>query len=427
MNFLAVSINHKTAPVEVREALHLNKDEIKNYIDELKNNVFTEGFIISTCNRTEIYGIPVKPEINYLDLEKYLIDKKPDVEINGDQFQKFFSCSAVNHLFRVSAGIDSLLLGDNQILGQVKESFLIAEEKYFVGFLLKRLFDAAAVVGKRAKSETQISDGAITVSYAAVQLIEKIFSNLSKKTALVIGAGETGEIAAKHLRDKGIGRLVITNRTYERAEKVAEAVDARILPFSHFKENLHDFDIVISATSSNDVILTKDDIKKMMKKRNFASTVLMDIAVPRDIDPAACDIDNVFYHDIDSLNIIVEQNLKKRKEELPKVEKIILEELINFFSWYNSLEIAPTIKSLRDFFEDIRADEVQKMINKFSADDREKVDIVTKRIINKLLHQPTVELRKAADAGINTPESIAKIGILRDLFGIDKQKENNNN
>jgi glutamyl-tRNA reductase len=424
MNFLAISINHHTAPVEVREALHLNQDEIKSYIDELKNNLFTEGFILSTCNRTELYGIPAKPEINYIDLEKYLIDKKPSIEIKDEQFQKFFSCSALNHLFRVSAGIDSLLLGDNQILGQVKESFQIAEEKYFVGFLLKRVFDAAAIVGKRAKNETQISDGAITVSYAAVQLIEKIFSNLNKKTALVIGAGETGEIAAKHLRDKGIGRLVITNRTYEKAEKVAEAVNARILPFSHFKENLHDFDIVISATSSNGIILNKEDIKAMMKKRGYAATVLMDIAVPRDIDSAARDIDNVFYHDIDSLNIIVEQNLKKRKEELPKVEKIIREELINFFSWYNSLEIAPTIKSLRDYFEEIRADEVQKMINKFSGDDREKVEIVTKRIINKLLHQPTIELKKAAETGIETPESITKIGLIRNLFGIDAKKEN---
>jgi glutamyl-tRNA reductase len=424
MNFLAISINHHTAPVEVREALHLNQDEIKSYIDDLKNNLFTEGFILSTCNRTELYGIPAKPEINYIDLEKYLIDKKPSIEIKDEQFQKFFSCSALNHLFRVSAGIDSLLLGDNQILGQVKESFQIAEEKYFVGFLLKRVFDAAAIVGKRAKNETQISDGAITVSYAAVQLIEKIFSNLSKKTALVIGAGETGEIAAKHLRDKGIGRLVITNRTYEKAEKVAEAVNARILPFSHFKENLHDFDIIISATSSNEIILNKEDIKAMMKKRGYAATVLMDIAVPRDIDSAARDIDNVFYHDIDSLNIIVEQNLKKRKEELPKVEKIIREELINFFSWYNSLEIAPTIKSLRDYFEEIRADEVQKMINKFSGDDREKVEIVTKRIINKLLHQPTIELKKAAETGIETPESINKIGLIRNLFGIDEKKEN---
>ncbi|MDP2302515.1 MAG: glutamyl-tRNA reductase [Ignavibacteria bacterium] len=424
MNFLAISINHHTAPVEVREALHLNQDEIKNYIDDLKNNLFTEGFILSTCNRTELYGIPAKPEINYIDLEKYLIDKKPSIEIKDEQFQKFFSCSALNHLFRVSAGIDSLLLGDNQILGQVKESFQIAEEKYFVGFLLKRVFDAAAIVGKRAKNETQISDGAITVSYAAVQLIEKIFSNLSKKTALVIGAGETGEIAAKHLRDKGIGRLVITNRTYEKAEKVAEAVNARILPFSHFKENLHDFDIIISATSSNEIILNKEDIKVMMKKRGYAATVLMDIAVPRDIDPAGRDIDNVFYHDIDSLNIIVEQNLKKRKEELPKVEKIIREELVNFFSWYNSLEIAPTIKSLRDYFEEIRADEVQKMINKFSGEDREKVDIVTKRIINKLLHQPTIELKKAAETGIETPESITKIGLIRNLFGIDAKKEN---
>jgi glutamyl-tRNA reductase len=231
---------------------------------------------------------------------------------------------------------------------------------------------------------------------------------------------------AKHLKDKNIGKLTVTNRTYEKAEKAAEELHAQILPFTQFKESLHEFDIIISATSAAEFIITKDEIKKMMKKRNYAATVLMDIAVPRDIDPSAGDIDNVFYNDIDSLNIIVEQNIKKRKEELPKVQNIILEEMINFFSWYNSLEIAPTIKSLRDYFEEIRADEVQKMINKFEPGDREKIDMVTKKIINKLLHHPTVELRKSAEMGTNSPESAAKIAIVRDLFGIDKTNTDKN-
>ena len=424
MNLLAVSINHHTAPVELREALHLSKDEMVQYIGALREGLLDEGLIISTCNRTEIYGIPKDPKTTYVQLENFLMTQKPGIKISTDHFQKFFSCSAVNHLFKVAAGIDSLLIGDNQILGQTKESFQLSEENRFANFLMKRVFDSAIRVGKRAKTETEISDGAITVSYAAVQLIEKIFSNLNKKSALVIGLGETGEIAAKHLKDKGIGRLTLTNRTYEKAEKLAEALRAGIVPFAQFKDTLHEYDIVISATSAPDIIVTKEDVKAAMKKRSHAATVLMDIAIPRDIDPAARDIDNVFYHDIDSLNIIVEQNMKKRKDEIPKVQNIIMEELVSFFSWFNSLEIAPTIKTIRDYFEDIRAEEVGKQINRFSEEDREKLEIVTKRIINKILHHPTMELRKIAEQGTGSGEAITKIGIFRELFGIDKNLEN---
>jgi glutamyl-tRNA reductase len=420
MNLLAISINHKTAPVELREALHLTKDEISFFLNELTSSIFHESFIISTCNRTEIFGIPRAHNIGYMELLKFLLDKKSVNNITEDNFHKYFSCSAINHLFKVVAGIDSQMIGDNQIFGQVKEAFQIAEENKKVGFLLKRLFDAAIQLGKRVKTETLINDGAVTVSYAAVQLIEKIFSNLSKKNALVIGAGETGEIAAKHLRDKDIGRLAITNRTYEKAEKIAEELNAGILPFSHFKENLHEFDIIISSTSAPELILLKDDVKLMMKKRHYQATVFMDIAVPRDIDSSIKSIDNVFYNDIDSLNIIVEQNLIRRKEEIPKVQKIIIEEMVNFYNWFNSLEIAPTIKMLRDYFEEIRNEEVQKQINKFSSDDKDKVEILTRRIINKILHQPTIELKKSAELGIESIETMTKIAIIKELFKNEK-------
>ncbi len=423
MNLLAISINHHTAPVALREEVHLSTDEIKLFLDELKEKYFSEGFIISTCNRTELYGIPKDAGTSYLELENFLVEKKSISNLSDEHFQKFFSCSALNHLFKVIAGIDSLLIGDNQILGQVKESFQLAQDKQFAGFLVNRVFDSAIRVGKRAKTETTISDGAITVSYAAVQLIEKIFSNLSKKSALVIGMGETGKIAAQHLHDKHIGKLSITNRTIGKAEQIASEIDAQILPFERFKEHLADFDIIISATSSPNLILTKEEIKTTMKKRGNAATVLMDIALPRDIDPEARNIDNVFYNDIDSLNIIVEHNMKKRKDEIPKVQNIIMDELISFFGWYNSLEIAPTIKSLRDYYEEIRIAEVEGYKNKFSKEDQEKLELVTKRIINKLLHHPTTELRKVAEQGINTTESATKIALVRDLFGI-KNKSN---
>ena len=420
MDLLAISINHRTAPVELREALHLNQDEIRAYLLELKDSLLSEGFIISTCNRTEIYGLPRHDKIEFADLRKFLTQKRSIQEIKDDHFQQFFSSAAVNHIFRVAAGIDSLLVGDNQIFGQVKESFQIAEDQQLTGPLLKRLFDAAIRVGKRAKTETLISEGAITVSYAAVQFVEKIFS-LSKKSALVIGLGESGEIAAKHLRDKGIGKLTLTNRTASKAEQLGELLQAKVVPFESFKTQLHDYDIIISATAAPDIILGKNDVQVMMKKRGHSPAVFMDIAVPRDIDPDIRKIDGVFYNDIDSLSVIVEQNMKKRLEEIPKVEAIIEEETTAFFAWLSSLEVAPTIKSLRDLFEQVRADEVKGQINRFAESDREKIDILTKRIINKLLHIPTIELRKAAENDSDSTETMEMIAIIREMFGLDKK------
>jgi glutamyl-tRNA reductase len=422
MNFLAVSINHRTAPVELREALHLSEDEIRVMINSAKENLLKEGLILSTCNRTEIYGIPKDSKLNHSQIQTLITDNKQNTNTSSDNFQTFISRESVKHLFSVATGIDSMLVGDNQIFKQVKDSLQIAEEMQFAGFLLRRVFDSTIRVGKRAISETAISEGAVTVSYAAVQLIEKIFSSLNKKSALVIGAGETAEIAAKHLADKEIGRLTITNRTIERAEKLANKLNATIIPFDNFKNLLHNYDIIISATSSKDILIQKEVVKAAMKKRNYASMVLMDIAVPRDIDSESKKIESVFYSDIDSLNIIVEQNLTKRKEEIPKVQQIIDEELNSFFEWYNSLQSAPTIKNLRDHFDAIRAEEVEKNINKFSSDDREKLEIVTKRILNKILHAPTVELKKINDNATGAEDAATKIGIIRSLFGIDKEK-----
>lgn len=423
MNLVAISINHRTAPVELREAVHLNLNEIKNYLDELKQNYFKECFILSTCNRTEIFGLSSDYFPSYTELENFLIERKNVSGLTDDHFQKYFSCSALNHLFNIVAGIDSQITGDNQIFGQTKESFQIAEERGTSGFLLKRVFDSAIHLGKRVKTETEISDGASNVSYAAIQIVEKIFASLQKKSALIIGAGETAELAAKHLHDKGIGKIAITNRTIEKAEALAAKLHGGIIHFTQFKEFLHEFDIIISATSSDKSLLSFEEISSMMKKRNYNTTVIMDLAVPRDVDPKVKSIENIFYHDVDSLSKIVEKSLSKRKSEIPKVQNIIQEELMNFYNWYNSLEVAPTIKSLRDRFEAIRSDEVNKFINKFSNDDKEKLEMVTKRIINKILHQPTVELRKASSSSTTSTE-VNKIALIREIFGIDNSNKN---
>ncbi len=420
MNILAVVINHHTAPVEIREALHLNDDEIRTLSIKAKEKLFHECLIISTCNRTEIYGIPKDVKTLHADIQAFLLQEKPGVKITENHFQNYSSTEAVKHLFEVITGINSQLIGDNQIFKQVKNSFQIADDLQASGFLMRNLFAASTRVGKRSITETGISEGAVTISFAAVQLIEKIFSSLGKKSALVIGAGETGEIAAKHLRDRGIGKLTITNRTQEKAEKLAGSLKCSTIPFSDFKNELHLFDIVISATSSDELILTEEDIAASMKVRKGSTVVLMDIAVPRDIDPKSKKTNHVFYKDIDSLNIIVEQSLKKRHSEIPKVRQIIKEELEGFGKWYNSLDAAPAIRTLREHFENIRAEEIKKNKNKFLESDQEKLEIITKRIINKILHHPTTELRKASEQEHDSVLTKTKVGILKEMFGIDR-------
>lgn len=418
MNLVGISINHKTSPLELREAVHLNRDEIIEFIPLLKESFFSEGVVISTCNRTEIFGFPENLGLDPTPLIEKLIGFKPHVRIKPEHFTKYFSCSAVKHLFSVASGIDSMIIGDSQILGQVKEAFEVSEDLNFTGSALRRIFDTAIRVGKRAIKETTIGEGAVTVSYAAVQVVEKIFSNLDKKSALVIGAGETGELAAIHLRDKGVGKIAISNRTIERAEKLADKVHGEIVPFQFLKEHLYNFDIIISATSSEKIVITFDDLKAAMKKRRGAPVVLMDIAVPRDIDPEVRKIENVFYHDMDSLKIIVDQNLQKRRDQIPLVEKMIMEEMVGFFGWYNTLDVVPTIKSMRSFFEEIRHDELEKIKNKVREEDFAKIEDMTRRMIGRLLHNPTIKLREFAETGANINDVTTNTSILKELFNL---------
>ncbi|NJD21252.1 MAG: glutamyl-tRNA reductase [Melioribacter sp.] len=426
MNLVGISINHKTSSLELREALHLNHDEIVTFIPRLKESLFSEGVVISTCNRTEIFGFPKINEFNLSPIINELIQFKPVNGIQQEHFLKFFSCGAVRHIFSVASGIDSMIIGDSQILGQVKEAFEISEDLDFAGAALRKIFDTAIKTGKRAIKETKIGEGAVTISYAAVQVVEKIFSNLDKKSALVIGAGETGELAAVHLRDKNIGKLAVSNRTIERAEILAEKVHGEIVPFQFLKEQLHNFDIIISATSSDNIIISFEDIRSALKKRKSSPVVLMDIAVPRDIDPDVKKIENVFYHDMDSMKIIVDQNLQRRKDQVPLVQKIIIDEMKGFYGWLNTLDVVPTIKTMRSFFEEISNDELEKIKNKVSKEDYLKIEDMTRRMMGRILHNPTVKLREFAETGANIKEVTAHTIILKELFNLGEAPLNGN-
>ncbi|TAK59950.1 MAG: glutamyl-tRNA reductase [Bacteroidetes bacterium] len=421
INLFCVGINHRTAPVEVREKLWFSVDEAKALISSTKQQKFSEAVLVSTCNRTELYFVPKGQYPNGMPMWQTLSALKHASGITGEEhFYHFASHNAVRHLLRVSSGLDSLVLGDVQILGQIKDSFKVSQELSATGVILNRLFNKALHVGKRVRTETELGEGAVSVSYAAAELASKIFEDLSKRSALLIGAGETGKLTTRHLLDKHLGKLVIANRTRERADELVAKLGGTVVDFSSLHSELKTADIVVSAVNAPNYILSSLDIKQAMKLRGNRPLVIIDIGVPRNIDPACNNIDNVFYHDIDALSHIIDLNLAHRKAEIPKAQEIIFEELIDFSNWYNSLQVTPTIQQLRETVEAIRHAEVDKHKHHFSPDQLEEVELLTNRIVNKILHQPMVNLRNGSGSS-EQEETQHKLHLLRSLFGLDNK------
>lgn len=423
INIVAIGINHRTAPLNVREKLWFSADEIRRILPMLKEKWFSECFLVSTCNRTELYGVypgsnGVLPTVD--SVGRALIDVKSAAgSVESKHLHALYSTAAVNHLFKVASGIDSMVIGDVQILGQIKEAYNIAREAQTVGIFLNRVLQSALRTGKRTKAETQLSEGSVSVSYAAVELVGKIFEDFSKKSALLIGAGEAGELTAKHLTAKRVGKLFITNRTRSKAEKLASDIGGAVVDFENMLSQLPLVDIIITSVNAPLFVLTAQQLTEMMKRRAHKPLIVVDMGVPRNVEPGANTIENVFLHDLDVLGGIVDHNLAKRHAEIPKVNTIILEELKEFYNWYNSLEVAPTISDLHTHFEQIRRSEVEKNVARFSTgSDKELLDLVTRRIVNKLLHVPTTILKN----GYEEPEEVKRkrIHIIRTLFGLNK-------
>jgi glutamyl-tRNA reductase len=423
MNIHCLGINHRTAAIEIREKLWFSSKEIAPVLAALKEHSMKESVLVSTCNRTELYYVPRDDSANGEQLWKTLARHKgTESSVEEKHFYSLSSTNAVKHIFSVASGIDSMVLGDVQILSQMKEAFTIAQTSQTTGILLNRLFNNAFHVGKRSRTETEIGEGAVSVSYAAAELATKIFEDLSKRTALLIGAGETGKLTAKHLASRELGNLLLANRTMKRAEELVAHLGGRAIEFEKIHAELSHVDIVISSVDATQYILSAADIRKAMKSRGNKPLFIIDIGVPRNIDPSANTIENVFLHDIDALNHIIDQNLAHRKAEIPKIQNIILDETTQFEMWHHSLDVTPTIQQLREQFEEIRHMEVEKHINHFSPDTREEVDLLTKRIINKLLHVPMVNLRNGSGEHTDD-ETRTKVHILRHLFGLDKKHQ----
>jgi glutamyl-tRNA reductase len=419
MKVSTIGISHHTASLDVRERMWLSTDEIRGVLTRLKEQQIPECVLVSTCNRTELYSFGA--DVDEASLKRLLIDfKGASGAVQPDHFTGASAGNAVNHLFKVAAGIDSMVIGDIQILGQVKDAFMLARAMGTTGPILSRLMQAALHVGKRVRTETTICEGAVSVSYAAVELASKIFADLSKKSVLLIGAGETGELTLKHLLGKGIGQVRIANRTREHAERLVAGLGGTVVEYERMLESLRTVDIVITSVNSPTYIVQPDDVQKVMKQRSNNPLFLIDIGVPRNVNPAAKRIENVFLYDIDSLGAIVDKNLEKRRAEIPHVTAIIREELVEFFRWHKSLDVGPTIQEFRDALELIRKQEVEKNMNRFRPEDRDLLELVTRRILNKILHTPTTVLKAESEEGGHNAETVSHVRALRELFGIGR-------
>lgn len=415
---VAVGLNHKIAPVEVRERFAFSPDRIGAVLDGLAEFA-RERAIVSTCNRMEVYTVALRPKQAASEIRSYLhslqCSNLPESEV-VPYLYGLHDDQAARHLFSVAAGIDSMILGEPQILGQVRDGYELAAAHGSTGPILSAMFQRALAVGKRARTETAISRNAASVSHAAVELAKQIFGEISSRVVLVVGAGEMSELTAKNLVDNGVRRILVVNRTRERAEEMAARFGGRAMGWDLIGEALRLSDIVITSTGSPHAIFRPDMMGAAMRARKQRPLFFVDIAVPRDVDPAVGAMENVFLYDIDDLQSVVAANLKEREKEAVKVEAIIEEEARNFGSWLRSLEVVPTIVALRERLEQIRQAELARYGGRLNLSDRDRntVDALTQAIVNKILHTPTVRLKAEADNG----ERGIYVDAVRELFDL---------
>jgi glutamyl-tRNA reductase len=424
VHLLTIGLSHKTAPVEIREKLSFPRDEIEDALRELLSTVnVSEAVIISTCNRTEIYAVVQDLEGGKKEIVDFLCRNR-GVRKNRllPYLYSIEDRGVVHHLFEVACSLDSMVLGEAQILGQVKEAYDLAFEANATKAIFNRLFRTSFSVGKRVRTETAISESAVSVSYAAVQLAKTVFEELEGREVMIIGAGEMGELTVRHLLSAGVRKVLVTNRTFKRAEELAREFGGEAIPFERRIEGLIKADIVISSTGAPSYILEKEEMAEAMKARRNRPIFLIDIAVPRDIHPEIGKMYNVFLYDIDDLEKVVEANRKEREKEAQKAQKIIEEEVEGFLDWLCTLEVVPTLKSLRSWAEEIKkaeVDEVLKKLSHLSEGEKNLIQALAHGLVNKILHDPTVKLKECAKKkdGYNYVEA------LRFLFSLEEKEE----
>jgi glutamyl-tRNA reductase len=419
MHLVLVGASHRTAPLELRERLDFCSRGLDQAVRALaERETAAEAAVVSTCNRAELYVATADPAGATEDLRNFFSEFH---DVPADQVRPHLYAhqdyDAARHLFRVSSGLESLVVGEPQILGQIKEAYNVATRAQSAGPLLNRLFHWAFGVGKRVRSETALAEGAVSVSFAAVTLAKKIFGNLTGRRVLVIGAGEMGRLTAVHLKAQGVASIVITSRTLAHAQELAAGIGGVVGSWDSLAQSLLDSDIVITVTGSATPILSKSQIKAAMPASRTRPLFVIDIAVPRDVDPAAGELEQVFLYNIDDLQAIVRENLDRRDAEVGRAEQIVDEEVRKFSNWQRSREAVPAIVALRQRFESIRKSELERLEPKLAAlppEARARVDEVTRLIVEKLLLHPTEQLKNVGNAHLVSQYATA----LSRLFGI---------
>ncbi|MBM2826981.1 MAG: glutamyl-tRNA reductase [Dehalococcoidia bacterium] len=414
MLLLVIGISHRTAPLGIRERFAINKTDGKRMLDLLIEYV-KHGVVVATCNRTEIYTTVQNAALGANHIRRFLSDWSGLSLSDLDQYTYIYEHeAAVRHLFRVASGLDSMILGEDQILGQVKEAMEDSLGKGALGPALSRLFHRAIQAGKRARSETEINRHAASVSSAAVALAKEFYPDLNQRRVLVISAGEAGKLTSVNLMSQGAASVVVVSRTLNRAQKLANAIGGQALPFKRLDEAFISADIVITSTGAPEYILGANRVASLMERRNGRPVLIVDIAVPRDVDPAASEIPNVHLRNIDDLQAIADANQREREKESPRVEAIIQDEVERFMAWWRTLSVLPTIAALRDRAEAIRQEEVSKTLSRFQGltdDERRRVDAMTRAIVKKILHDPLVNLKEAGNTN-------GYVEAVQDLFAL---------
>ena len=422
MNVLVIGLNHKTASIEIREKIAFDGPKLGEAIDIFKTSPeVRENAILSTCNRVEIYAVveDINSGIEYI--KKILSDfhhVPPD--FLDKSLYVYAGRKALRHIFRVASSLDSMIVGEPQILGQLKDAFDFALKRKSSGVLLNKLMKKAISVAKRIRTETGIAENAVSISFAAVELSKKIFEDLSTKTFMLIGAGEMAELAARNLISNGVKDVFVTNRTYERAAELAREFDGKVVEFDDFIQELIHTDIVICSTGAPTYILMKEQMHTIMKQRKNKPVFIIDISVPRNIDPEINNIDNIYLYNIDDLQGVIDINIEERSREAEKAEGIIDIEVDTLLKWYASLSTVPAIIALRDKAEAIRKEELEKAVRKLDGLNEEEIksiEALTNSIVHKLIHPPTAALKSAEE----DRESL--IATIKKLYGIDEEEE----
>ncbi|ANU16918.1 glutamyl-tRNA reductase [Planococcus maritimus] len=424
MHTLVVGVNYRSAPVSIREKLSFIESELPQAMQALQQQKsILENVIVSTCNRTEIYAVVDQLHTGRFYVKQFLASY---FDIPMEQFSQYLFLheqdEAIDHLFRVTAGIDSMVLGETQILGQVKSSFLAGQEIGTTGTVFNQLFKQAVTLAKRAHNETAIGENAVSVSYAAVELGKKIFGSLKNKHVVILGAGKMGELAIKNLQGSGADRITVINRTFEKAEVLADKFGGTAKPLNQLQCALLEADILISSTGSTDFVIDLELMQFVEKLRKGKPLFMVDIAVPRDMDPRIGDLQNVFLYDIDDMQGIVEANLAERERAAKQIAVMITQEAEQFNDWLGTLGVVPVISALREKALGIQAETMESIENKMpDLTDREKkiLNKHTKSIINQLLKEPILQAKEMGTA----KKSREQLEMFMQIFGIEEEVE----